>query len=211
MGVISWLTPDSPGGGSWNVAEFPVWLRWSEMANVLALSCALLDTEDLGCCPEHHADLQPSQPPAAHRPLGLHQQQKSNSSGSQCLPGSRCTMWSHFILLQRRWGCCLHPLNRYPGLDRSSNSPKTTLYKTVSTTTSPKFKLHERGLLNTYCGQILFLECNWGWHILPFRIMAKQQSSVPCGYGALWMWLVLTEMYCECQETLVSNTLWIER
>ena len=184
-------------------------LKWQTCASTF---CALLDIEDLGCCPEHHVYLQPSQQLAGHRPLGLHQQQqKYRSSGSQCLSGSHCTMLSHFILLQRRWGCCLHPLYRYPGLDRSSNSLRTTLYKTASTTTSPKFKLNERGLLNTYRGQILFLECNWGWHILPFRIMSKQQSFVPCGYWALGMWLVLTEMYCEYQETSVSKTLWIER
>lgn len=45
--------------------------------HVLPLSCALLDMEDLGCCPEHHVDLQPSQPPTGHRPLDLHQQQQN--------------------------------------------------------------------------------------------------------------------------------------
>lgn len=100
--------------------------------HVLPLSCAPLDMEDLGCCPECHVGLQPSQPLAGHRPLGLHQrQQKYSSSGSQCLPASHCTTLSHFILLQRRWGCCLLPLYRYPGLDRSITHPRPPLYNCI--------------------------------------------------------------------------------
>lgn len=105
--------------------------------HVLPLSCAPLDMEDLGCCPECHVGLQPSQPLAGHRPLGLHQrQQKYSSSGSQCLPASHCTTLSHFILLQRRWGCCLLPLYRYPGLDRSITHPRP-----------PSIQLHPQPLL----------------------------------------------------------------